>query len=112
MVPPFRTVLRQEDAVANKYFQLALNEEMAGCDCVALLFYISSFCDSVNSGDKYPYGTVAKIRRLQSVLSITDRQLFDMVHSYGSLTDLECKYLLYFSITGYVSGINAILTFS
>lgn len=97
--------------MANKYFRLARTEEKAGCDCAALLFYLSSFCDSLNSGiDKYPYGTVAKIRRLQLALSIPDQQLFDMVRSYGPLTDLECRYLLYFSIYGYVAGINAVLT--
>ena len=54
---------------ATLYFELARSEEKAGNECAALLFYLSSFCDSFNSGTQdYPYGTVAKIRMLQNRL--------------------------------------------
>lgn len=46
---------------ATLYFELARSEEKAGNECAALLFYLSSFCDSFNSGTQdYPYGTVQK----------------------------------------------------
>lgn len=49
---------------ATLYFELARSEEKAGNECAALLFYLSSFCDSFNSGTQdYPYGTVAKDRK-------------------------------------------------
>ena len=35
---------------ATLYFELARSEEKAGNECAALLFYLSSFCDSFNSG--------------------------------------------------------------
>lgn len=43
---------------------------------------------------------VAKIRHLQHRLMLTDLQLFGLVHSYGPLTDSECKKLLDCSIRG------------
>jgi len=46
------------------------------------------------------YGVVAKIRHLQHRLMLTDLQLFGLVHSYGPLTDSECKKLLDCSIRG------------
>lgn len=95
------------------YFELARSEEKAGNDCAALLFYLSSFCDSFNSGAKdYPYGTVAKIRMLQNRLSLPDQFLFSLMHSYGPLLDAECQELLSNSISGDIAGINAILTAS
>ncbi|MCM1179550.1 MAG: hypothetical protein NC347_04780 [Clostridium sp.] len=93
----------------NHYFTLALNEEKAGNEPAALLLYLSSFCDSFNSGDTRPYGTVAKIRMLQNRLSIPDQQLYYMLHSYGPLSDAECRKLLSDSINGNISGINATL---
>lgn len=93
----------------NHYFTLALNEEKAGNEPAALLLYLSSFCDSFNSGDTRPYGTIAKIRMLQNRLSIPDQALYDMLHSYGPLSDYECKKLLSDSISGNLSGINATL---
>ena len=78
----------------NKYFELARNEERSGNDAAALLLYLSSFCDSCN------HGVVAKIRHLQHRLMLTDLQLFGLVHSYGPLTDSECKKLLDCSIRG------------
>ena len=68
----------------NKYFELARNEERSGNDAAALLLY----------------GVVAKIRHLQHRLMLTDLQLFGLVHSYGPLTDSECKKLLDCSIRG------------
>ena len=92
------------------YFDLARSEEKAGNDCAALLFYLSSFCDSFNSGTKdYPYGTVAKIRMLQNRLSLPDQFLFGLIHSYGSLSDAECQELLSDSISGDIAGMNTIL---
>lgn len=35
---------------AAQYFKLAQAEETAGNKCAALLLYLSSFCDSFNSG--------------------------------------------------------------
>lgn len=85
----------------NKYFELARNEEMAGNDAAALLLYLSSFCDSCNHDIRNrSYGVIAKIRCLQHRLMLTDPQLFGLVHSYGSLTDSECKKLLDCSIRG------------
>ncbi|RKI42197.1 hypothetical protein D7V86_26655 [bacterium D16-51] len=95
--------------MTNCYFSLALTEEKAGNEPAALLLYLSSFCDSFNSGNTRPYGTVAKIRMLQSRLSIPDQQLYDMMHSYGPLSDAECRKLLSDSIDGNISGINATL---
>ena len=45
-------------------------------------------------------GPGAKIRHLQHRLILTDLQLFGLVHSYGPLTDSECKKLLDCSIRG------------
>lgn len=93
------------------YFELARSEEKAGNECAALLFYLSSFCDSFNSGSQdYPYGTVAKIRLLQNRLSLPDQFLFSLMHSYGPLSDAECRELLSDSINGDLAGINATLT--
>lgn len=92
------------------YFQLARNEERQGQSGAALLLYLSSFCEHFNSClDRYPAGTVEKIRRLQIQIGISDHYLLSLVHSYGFLTDNECRHLLYFSIHGFVSGIDAIL---
>lgn len=50
---------------AAQYFELAHVEEISGNECAALLFYLSSFCDSFNSAHEvYPCGTVSKIRSL------------------------------------------------
>ncbi len=95
--------------MTNHYFTLAHNEEKAGNEPAALLLYLSSFCDSFNSGDTRPCGTVAKIRMLQNSLSISDQQLYDMLHSYGPLSDAECRNLLSDSIIGNLAGINATL---
>ncbi len=93
------------------YFELARSEEKAGNECAALLFYLSSFCDSFNSGaPEYPYGTVAKIRMLQNRLSLPDQFLFSLMHSYGPFSDAECRKLLSDSINGDIAGINATLT--
>lgn len=92
------------------YFDLARSEEKAGNECAALLFYLSSFCDSFNSGStEYPYGTVAKIRLLQNRLALPDQLLFSLIHSYGPLSDAECRELLSGSINGDIAGINATL---
>lgn len=95
---------------AARYFKLAYAEETKGSECAALLLYLSSFCDSLNSapGD-YPCGTVAKIRSLQNRLFLSDLQLLSLVHSYGPFTDAECRKLLSYSICGSVTGIRAIL---
>jgi len=96
---------------ATLYFELARSEEKAGNECAALLFYLSSFCDSFNSGaQNYPYGTVAKIRMLQNRLSLPDQFLFGLMHSYGPLSDAECRKLLSDSINGDIAGINATLS--
>ena len=95
------------------YFELARSEEKNGNDCAALLFYLSSFCDSFNSGTKdYPYGTVAKIRLLQNQLSLPVQLLFGLIHSYGPLSDTECQKLLSDSLSGNIAGMNAILATS
>ena len=96
---------------AAQYFKLAQAEETAGNKCAALLLYLSSFCDSFNSGARdYPCGTTAKIRSLQSQLGLSDLQLAGLVHSYGPLTDAECQKLLSYSIHGCLSGIKATLS--
>lgn len=96
---------------ADLYFKLARFEEKAGNDCAALLFYLSSFCDSFNSDTRdYPYGTVAKIRILQNRLSLPDQFLFGLIHSYGPLSDSECRELLSDSINGNIAGIKNTLT--
>ena len=93
------------------YFELARSEEKNGNDCAALLFYLSSFCDSFNSRTKdYPYSAVAKIRMLQNRLSLSDQFLMHLMHSYGPLSDAECRKLLSDSISGDIAGINSILT--
>lgn len=92
------------------YFQLARNEEIQGRHSAALLFYLSSFCEHFNScTDSYPSGIVEKIRRLQLQIGISDYYLLSLVRSYGFLTDNECRHLLYYSIYGYLSGIDAVL---
>lgn len=92
---------------ADRYFKLARAEEKADNECAALLFYLSSFCDSFNSGAKdYPCGTVAKIRMLQNRLSLSDQFLFGLMHSYGPLSDTECRELLSDSIKGDIAGIK------
>lgn len=96
---------------AAQYFELARAEETSGNKCAALLFYLSSFCDSFNSSpEDYPCGTVAKIQDLQNCLSLSDMQLFSLVHSYGPLSDTECQKLLSYSIHGCITGIKAILS--
>ena len=93
------------------YFTLARNEEKAGNKPAALNFYLSSFCASCNLGEARQAGTVEKIRRLQTALSIPDDQLFEMVRSYGVLSDSECRNLLFFAINGYTSGIHSVLSY-
>lgn len=96
---------------ATQYFKLARAEETAGNKCAALLLYLSSFCDSFNSGAKdYPCGATAKIQSLQNQLGLSDLQLAGLVHSYGSLTDAECQKLLSHSLHGCLSGIKATLS--
>ena len=96
---------------AAQYFGLARSEEKSGNDAAALLLYLSSFCDSFNSGTQtYPIGATSKIRKLQNCLSLSDFQLLNMVRSYGPLTDQECQQLLYFSIHGNIAGIRTTLT--
>ena len=96
---------------ATRYFELARKEEKDGNFGSALLFYLSSFCDSFNScADQYPYGTTAKIQQMRRKLFLTENELLAMVRSYGILTDLECRHLLYYSIHGYLPGIKAVLS--
>ncbi len=98
-------------ANAAQYFDLAHAEEINGNESAALLFYLSSFCDSFNSASEdYPCGAVAKIRSLQNRLSLSDLQLLSLVHSYGPLSDAECQKLLFYSIYGCVTGIKTILS--
>lgn len=98
-------------ANAARYFELAHTEETIGNECAALLFYLSSFCDSFNSASEdYPCGAVAKIRILQNRLSLSDLLLLSLVHSYGPLSDAECQKLLSYSICGCVTGIKSVLT--
>lgn len=96
---------------AAQYFYLAQTEEKSGNECAALLFYLSSFCDSFNSNTKdYPYNTVFKIRSLQNHLALSDLQLMELTHSYGPLTDAECQKLLLYSIHNCMSEIKAFLS--
>lgn len=96
---------------AKRYFELARNEEGAGNECAALLFYISSFCDSFNSGARnFPCGAVAKIQKLQNRLSIPELQLMELVRSYGPLSDAECQKLLTYSLHGSISDIKTTLS--
>lgn len=94
-----------------QYFELAHTEEISGNDCAALLLYLSAFCNSFNSDAKdLPCGTIAKIQRLQNRLSISNLQLLELVHSYGPLSNDECRKLLTYSIQGYLAGIKTILS--
>ncbi len=96
---------------AAQYFELARAEEIKGNKCAALLFYLSSFCDSFNSATEYyPCGTVAKIQSLQDQLSLSNLQLLTLVHSYGPLSDAECRELLSCSLCGCTTGIKEILS--
>ena len=96
---------------AKTYFLSGNKEEMDGNEPAALLHYLSSFCASCNLNPQdRPYGTVAKIRRLQLSLHLSDAQLLDMVHSYGVLTDQECRHLLYYSIYGFLPGIYTVIS--
>lgn len=98
-------------ANATQYFELAHIEETVGNECAALLFYLSSFCDSFNSGaNDFPCGTIAKIQHLQNRLSISDLQLLELVHSYGPLSNDECRKLLTYSTHGCLAGIKTILS--
>lgn len=77
---------------ATKYFALARTEEMAGHDAPAILFYLASFCASLNCYDTQTlYRTTAKIQRLQARISLPDESLIVMVHSYGPLSDEVCQ---------------------
>lgn len=92
-----------------KYFELARAEEKNGNTGSALLFYLSSFCASCNSSFTFrSYGTIEKISRIKKLLGLTNSDLLDMVHSYGHLSDYECRFLLYCSLRGSLSGINSI----
>lgn len=94
----------------NHYYSLARIEEKHGNLGSALLFYLTSFCETYNAGCLYyPIGATNKIRRLQLNLGLTDDELYSMVRSYGPLTDQECRYLLRYSISGCITGIHAIL---
>lgn len=88
---------------ATKYFALARTEEMAGHDAPAILFYLASFCASLNCCDTQTlYRTTAKIQRLQARISLPDESLIAMVHSYGHgpLSDEACQLSLLQSLSG------------
>lgn len=91
------------------YFQLARNEEKAENFASALLYYLSSFCASCNFSNYHNAGLIAKIRMLQRYFRLSDNELCVLARSYGTLTDVECQYLLYFSIYGDICGIHAVL---
>lgn len=89
--------------IATQYFTLARTEEMAGHNAPAILFYLSSFCASLNFNDtQILYRTTAKIQRLQSRMSLSDDLLLDMIHSYGPLSDEICKTSLIEALDGVV----------
>lgn len=86
---------------ATKYFAFARTEEMAGHDAPAILFYLASFCASLNCCDTQTlYRTTAKIQRLQARISLPDESLIAMVHSYGPLSDEVCQLSLLQSLSG------------
>lgn len=86
---------------ATKYFALARTEEMAGHDAPAILFYLASFCASLNCCDTQTLcRTTAKIQRLQARISLPDESLIAMVHSYGPLSDEACQLSLLQSLNG------------
>lgn len=86
---------------AAKYFTLARVEEMAGHDVPAILFYLVSFCTSLNCCDTQTlYRATAKIQRLQARISLSDESLIHMVHSYGPLSDEVCQFSLLQSLNG------------
>lgn len=92
-----------------QYFSLAKMEENAGHSASALLFYLSSFCASFNcEHPQYPYQTTAKIRNLQLRLGLSDEELMQLVHSYGPLSDQDCRELLSSAICGCPTKINVI----
>lgn len=95
---------------SGNYFELARREELNDRQVSALLFYLSSFCASFNSENaQYPYQATEKIRRLQLALELPDAELLGMIHSYGPLTDADCRDLLKYSIDGNLSKIQAVL---
>jgi hypothetical protein len=94
----------------NQYFRLARNEETAGNLGAALLLYLSSFCSAYNSGNGYPCGAVAKVRKMQLALNLSDEQVQGMIRSYGPLSDQDCRLLLDCSVRGDAAGIHSILT--
>ena len=84
-----------------KGFLRAVEEEMAGHDAPAILFYLASFCASLNCCDTQTlYRTTAKIQRLQARISLPDESLIAMVHSYGPLSDEACQLSLLQSLSG------------
>lgn len=96
---------------SQEYFTLARNEELSGQPVSALLHYLSAFCAGFHPGmAQLPYQATAKIRKLQISLRMTDEELLSCVRSYGSLTDNECRRLLYYSIYGQLSEIRSILS--
>ena len=86
---------------ATKYFTLARTEELAGHDAPAILFYLASFCASLNCCDTQTlYRATAKIQKLQARISLSDESLIRMVHSYGPLSDEVCQLSLLQSLNG------------
>ena len=93
---------------ATKYFALARTEEMAGHDAPAILFYLASFCTSLNCCDTQTlYRATAKIQRLQARISLSDESLVGMVRSYGPLSDEVCKISLLQSLNGDLPAVLA-----
>lgn len=91
------------------YYNLAREEEKVGLLEAALIHYLSSLFSGFCSG-KLPYQATEKIRRLQNKLLISDEQLLSCVHSYGHLSDADCRNLLAFSMAGDLAGIKGILS--
>ena len=86
---------------AIKYFTPARTEEMVGHDAPAILFYLASFCASLNCCDTQTlYRATAKIQRLQTRFSLSDESLVAMVRSYGPLSDEVCRISLLQSLNG------------
>ena len=91
-----------------EYFTLARAEERAGHDACSSFTCLPS-AQNLTAARQAILIETAKIRKLQLRLGIPDYQVFDLIHSYGTLTDIQCKCLLYFSIHGCLSGIYSVL---
>ena len=81
---------------AAQYFKLAQAEETAGNKCAALLLYLSSFCDSFNSGARdYPHRRELKsiCNNLHKNVTFWLRGRWEREFAPSAVSAPECKKL-------------------